>query len=151
MNEESRYWRNVEKRDGCWLWKGNTNADGYGRFCIQRKHIYAHRFAWEITYGLIPEGMFVCHKCDNPTCVNPDHLFLGTAADNNRDMLHKGRGGFGTLLGEHNGNSKLTETRVAEMRELHKSGLSVRKLAALFGIGHSQVHNIVTEQNWRQQ
>ena len=81
----------------CWLWQSTTNANGYGLIAVGRKgegQLLAHRVAWELTYGNIPEGMLVCHHCDNPRCVRPEHLFLGTHADNTHDMMLKGRHGL---------------------------------------------------------
>ena len=92
MDLAERLWSDVEKTDGgCWEWMGSRLPKGYGNLTFQRRHLYAHRAAWEVTYGPIPEGMWVCHKCDNPPCTNPDHLFLGTVLENTRDMIAKGR------------------------------------------------------------
>lgn len=92
-----RFWRLVpdQPREGCWLWTGTPAGGRYGNFKTGRgrESTTAHRFAWELTYGPIPIGMFVCHRCDTPKCVRPDHLFLGTARENTRDMLEKGRHG----------------------------------------------------------
>lgn len=87
---EQRYFENVEIKEGCWGWRAATNRKGYGRF--YSKHTQsAHRFSWIIHKGKIPDGLFVLHKCDNPPCTNPEHLFLGTNLDNIRDMIAKGR------------------------------------------------------------
>jgi hypothetical protein len=99
-----RFWPKVVKSDGCWLWVGAKFERGYG--CIvaggpringrpaERRHLYAHRVSYELSVGPIPDGLYVCHHCDNPPCVNPSHLFLGTATDNNRDREAKGRGRY---------------------------------------------------------
>jgi hypothetical protein len=93
---EDRFWANVDKSGDCWEWQASVNLDGYGRFCLKGKRIRAHRLSWVLANGEIPEGMCVLHKCDNPPCVSPDHLFLGTRADNVRDMVQKGRCRSGT-------------------------------------------------------
>jgi len=89
---EERFWAKVDKTDSCWVWTGATLRRGYGQIRIPvKKAKQAHRLSWEIHNGPIPDGMLVCHKCDNPPCVNPAHLFLGTQSDNNKDCVRKGR------------------------------------------------------------
>ena|SRR6478609_4188748 len=90
---EERFWAKVEKTDACWLWTASLTKGGYGQFwfTLPRKRIDAHRAAWIITNGPIPDGLYVCHHCDTPRCVRPDHLFLGTPHDNTQDVIRKGR------------------------------------------------------------
>lgn len=94
----------------CWVWHKSIEQSGYGRIKINGRTIKAHRLSWNIHFGEIPPGLFVCHKCDNPPCVNPEHLFLGTAKDNTQDMIEKGRKAI--INGEQVGTSKLTTTEV---------------------------------------
>ena len=89
----ARFWERVDTTGECWLWTGHRNEDGYGTLGWQYKQYSAHRLSYEIAYGAIPPGLCVCHRCDNPPCVRPDHLFLGTQADNMRDRYRKGRYG----------------------------------------------------------
>lgn len=89
--DPGRFWSNVRRSDGCWEWTGSKRGNGYGCLAVGGRQVGAHRVAWETQNGPIPEGLFVLHKCDNPPCVRPDHLFLGTAKDNAMDMARKGR------------------------------------------------------------
>lgn len=95
-----RFWKKVQKTDWCWIWTASFFTNGYGQFRHgsrtdgTRKLDHAHRMAYRLEVGQIPEGMLVCHKCDNKKCVNPDHLFLGTSKDNTQDMIKKGRAGL---------------------------------------------------------
>ena len=132
--------------NGCWLWLGAKNRGGYGQITIPgtKKNITTHRLAYLIGYGVLPEGLNVCHHCDTPACVNPMHLFLGTHKDNVQNKLDKGRfsgGGVGT----NNGHAKLTEKQVLAIR-IAKGTQS--KIAKQFGISQSSVSLIKSERNW---
>lgn len=132
----ARFEAKVAKSDGCWLWTASCAGRGYGQMKLpkQRKQEYAHRLAYEIYNGEAPGDHEVCHTCDNPRCCNPSHLFLGTSHDNHQDMVSKNR----HLAGEKNGNVKLSDQEVGQIRACLAAGMSQRKIAAAFGV--SQIH-----------
>jgi hypothetical protein len=153
-----RFWKKVEKTEGCWLWQGARTPNGYGKIKVGGRDLSAHRVSWELEYGLresgIPEGMQVCHHCDNRACVRPDHLFLGSQSDNTSDMWEKGRGPetfrTGHGRGEQHGCSRLTEAQVLEARHLY--GLGEHRLvdlAAKYGVGVSTIHDAVSGKKWK--
>jgi hypothetical protein len=136
-----------EPNSGCWLWTGFTNQDGYGWFNPAGKPMGAHRVAWMLYRG-DPGDMTVCHKCDTPSCVNPDHLWLGTQGDNIRDCFSKGRGNPGRLRGEQHGTAKLTARQVAEIRAApHYYGVN-RDLAARFDVNAQYISRIRCGRGW---
>lgn len=140
--------------DGCWLWKGGRASMGrYGCLKVDGKTVSAHRYSYQIHVGEIPEGMFICHHCDVPLCVNPEHLFAGTAKQNYDDMIQKGRGPDPFIIkdetGEKNANAKLSDEEILEIRRLRASGSSYRHLKARFGIkSNGHVRNIITGKLW---
>jgi len=118
MSYEDRFFQKVNKTDKCWLWTGALNSRGYGCFSIDRKSKLAHRYSYEIYKGEIPKGMYVCHACDVPNCVNPDHLWLGTASDNIKDMFKKDR----------QGSSNRQKTHCKRGHSFEKTGIYIKKL-----------------------
>ncbi len=129
---------------GCWIWQGSRNEFGYGRFARERKCALAHRRSYELFVGEIPTGMEVCHHCDVPACVHPDHLFLGTHQDNMSDASSKKR--FACVKGELNPRSKLTEDDVRFIRNV---GGSHSAVASRFGVSHTLVRMIRQRKAWR--
>lgn len=138
----NRFWTKVEKSHSCWNWKACKSKKGYGQFWSGEQSILAHRFSYEIKNGPIKQGLLVCHHCDNPSCVNPSHLFAGTSNDNIADKMKKGRAW--ACSGEDNPNAKLTNNQVVEIRRLYKAGgYSQRKLAKKFKISQNNVYKIL--------
>ena len=153
---EARFWKYVDKKgpDECWPWNAKSKVDGYGTLSIGGRgspKILAHRLSWQIHNGGIPHdgsyhGIVVMHKCDNRACVNPEHLILGTQADNVKDMDNKGRRVTSPRLGEDNGFSRFTESDVRFMR---KSPLSNADLGRLFDCERSTISGIRSRKTWR--
>lgn len=142
----ARFWSKVDKSGPCWLWMGCL-VKGYGQFRCQGHTLYAHRVAWELTHGPIPDGMFVLHNCpiaDNPSCVL--HLWLGTNIDNAQDAAKKGQ----LASGELNGHAHLTPVIVGEIRAHYADGgMGYKRLAKQFGISQTQVRNIISRRQWK--
>ncbi len=142
---ERLFWNRVTiPPEGCWEWVGNRMSNGYGRLYWAGVSYHVHRLSWVLHRGLIPRGMYVCHHCDNKTCVRPDHLFLGTPADNMRDKAAKKR----SLYGEKNPHAKLTESEVSEIRAKRGSG-TCQQLATEYGVGVAAISKIQLRQLWK--
>lgn len=143
---EYRFWRLVEKSSHCWSWLGETDKDGYGRFWYRGSTKRAHRCSWMLCQGRIPTGQQVLHRCDNPRCVRPDHLFLGTLRDNVNDMLSKGR----SLKGERHSQAKLTEEQVICVLQWRPGcGQLLRELAAEFRVSITALELVRSGTNWK--
>jgi len=152
--EKERFFANVykleEKNGGCWVWNGLQNARMYGVFSAtsngKTTNILAHRYSWYLHTGFMPKALVVCHKCDHPYCVNPDHLFIGTKKDNSQDMVNKGR----SARGERARTAKLTEQQVREIRELYDTKqYDTVQLSKIYGVARSVISRIVNRLIWK--
>lgn len=147
-----RFNKKFIKTNKCWIWTASKSDFGYGIFRYKNKNEYAHRVSWKINFGEIPASMFVCHKCDNPKCVNPKHLFLGTPKDNVTDMYFKrrDRGYFKTHppKGEFNVNVKINSEIAKEIKKLISAGFSGSVIARKFCISKYIVSRIKTGKAW---
>lgn len=174
-----RFWKHIEKTEGCWLWTGTRSSYGYGVIgCVKERGgrtLRTHRVSWELHFGPIPDGLYVCHRCDNPPCANPAHLFLGTNSDNSNDKVVKGRTPKGDKngaythpesrpFGDRNGSrrhpearprgsayrsAKLTEATARAILDSFASGDTKAALARRYGVSETLIYNVVTGRNWR--
>lgn len=146
---ESLQRNSVKSDDGCRLWQAHRNPQGYGQVRDARvgRVRAAHRVSYEIAVGPIPPGKFVCHSCDNPSCINPEHLWLGTAKENMRDMARKGRGRGSRNKGTANPSAKIDEAAAQQIRAL-RGKLSQRRLAQHFGVSQSMICLIQKGRHW---
>ena len=137
------------RSDGCWIWMKGKDKDGYGleRMPGTRLTRRAHRMSWEVRNGAIPAGLMVLHRCDEPSCINPGHMFLGTALDNAKDRDQKGRGGWAS--GEDHGQAKLTKADVSAIRALMAAKASREEVARRFGVSETSIHNVIHGLTWK--
>lgn len=141
---EERFWEKVAKGEGCWEWQGRRTKPGYGRFWpqgLKGPAVQAHRIAWELVNGPIPAGLYVCHSCDNPPCVRPDHLWLGTNRENQLDAVAKGRGN----AGERNNKARIS---TADAEAIRASTEATGALAIRYGISPGHVWRIRRGERW---
>jgi len=143
----SRYEPDI--KTGCWEWQASRNKDGYGRLKIGRYDELAHRVSYTIHSGSIPQGRIVCHSCDNPGCVNPKHLWLGSCGDNTQDMMRKGRHRCAGSAGDSNPRAVLSEKDAMQVIDLIKRGLNNKQIAARFGVAHSTISCIRRGKSWK--
>lgn len=138
-----RFWGSISKSDGCWIWNGHRDGAGYGVFRANRMAYRASRFMHALTKGDVPADKVVCHTCDNPPCVNPDHLWLGTVADNSRDMVEKGRSS--RRIGTANPRCRLTKDQVLAIRADKRRRPAI---ARQYGVSVTTVHDIWRGRTW---
>ena len=148
-----RFWEKIAKgqENNCWKWTAAKHTNGYGKMGGGGKHgktLLAHHVSYELHYGAIPNGMFVCHSCDNRLCVNPAHLWLGTASDNVSDMMEKDRWRGYDKRGERNPSAKLTAAQVNEIRERARAGENQSRIAEQFGVSRQLVSEIKRGNVW---
>lgn len=147
-SKSARFWEKVDKTGDCWEWQAYRTPKGYGRFGVaDGKMVLAHRFAWELVRGPVPEGLCVCHHCDNPCCVRPSHLFTGTNTDNQHDMARKGRNA--QPKGEAHWKAKLTDEAVLDIRRRVEGGETQKSAAKIHGVHKTMVSLIVRRKNWK--
>lgn len=141
------FYEKITKTESCWLWNGVILKHGYGQFSKGQKRDSAHRFSYKIHKGEIPKGMVICHKCDNPRCVNPEHLFLGTYKDNTQDMINKNRQRH--LKGEEAVSAKLNWEKVNEIRKRYKNEIiTMQELANQFNVSLIVISKLLHNKTW---
>lgn len=144
---EERFWSKVNKTEDCWLWTAGKNNGGYGQFYNGKKMVTAHRFSYQLNNETIPDGLDCLHKCDNPICVNPTHLFLGTQQDNSNDMISKQRQHH--PYGENCHQSKLSQEDVLFIKQFPKYRGSGIELANRFNVTKTTIGYIRNGRNWK--
>ena len=143
-----RFFKYVNKEKDCWIWTASKNWQGYGKIGVNYKDYRAHRLSWIIHHGHIPKGKLVLHRCDNPSCVNPNHLYIGNYKDNSNDCSVRGR--RRVLVGEETGNSKLTNRIVSKIRNMNIFNLSDQeKVAKRYKIGRSTIRDVIFGRTWK--
>jgi len=137
----------VVTESGCWIWTGTEGTRGYGQISNDNKRLVAHRVSYQVHNGDIPAGLFVCHRCDVTSCVNPAHLFLGTPKENSADRDKKGR--QWNVLGSERANSKLNESEVSEIKMLLAGGMMAKDVAGKFGVHRRTITDINIGVTWK--
>lgn len=150
MTADARFWSFVDRTGDCWVWIRGVSRHGYGLWYTggraNRKSHLAHRYAWTLSNGHVPRGMVVCHSCDNPPCVRPDHLFLGSQLDNIADSVAKNR----HVKGERVPHAKLTDDAVREVRDKYASGGYLqRELAQEYGVAQGIISAVIRRAAWK--
>jgi len=159
VTTEQRFLAKVESQGECWVWTGSRYPKGYGRFWFLDVFVRAHRWAYLFFVGGIPDGLKVCHNCpggDNPSCVNPAHLFLGTSRENNDDAIKKGRmltmselsARATRAVGERHPKAKLTDEQVRDIRARHAAGESIKGIARSLPLGRTTVQQVIRRKSW---
>lgn len=141
----SAFWLNAKPSGDCLLWQASKNRKGYGWWNWCKRPTLAHIVAFELTHGSIPDGLKVCHSCDKPSCINPQHLFLGTAHDNTQDMVRKGR----VVRGERASPAKLTEEQARSILQRVGTGERQITLAREFGVSRSSIGRLISGDTWK--
>ena|SRR3990167_10996306 len=145
------FWSNVNVKrniEECWFWRGKKYPNGYGNVIWNGHNFLAHRIAYQITYGNIPENLFILHRCDMPICVNPYHLWIGTQKDNMNDCSKKGRISPYARKGESNPRAKLTKNQIKEIRQRRGNGEKLIQLSNIFKVSITQISLIVRRKSW---
>lgn len=146
-----RFWEHVVKSDGCWEWNGGKAVHGYGSIHDDNGHqLRSNQASWILHHGPIPEGLWILHKCDNPPCVRPDHLYLGTHQDNMRDLILRGKGKGAAMVGSKNVHAKLREKDIPMIYKLNELGISYTAIGRMFRVKRNAIKSIIIGKSWKQ-